>query len=230
MNISKRLFFILLCLSFFTCGSTDNLIKGDKVDWDKMDKIYFDKKDKTVEEYGEVWDDTDNKIKFSVSWDKKNLYFYADIIDNDIYTDVDEEMYLNDCIAIYIYPREQKDAGMKWFFSPETKNKGPVQGKASLHDDVMIIQPDKIKVESTINKNGYTMYITIPVEEIQISGPEAGKTIRFTILNTDADKDNKWGQIMWVGTGDEWDEFSILEFLEDGKVSFSAPDKKAIKN
>ena len=229
MNISKKIFFIVFYFYYLVFSNCSHSQEHTKTYWDKIDKFYFDKHDLTVEKYGRVWEDTDNKIKFSISWDKENLYFYADVIDNEIYTDIDEEMYLNDCIAIYIYSEKQNAEGLKWFFSPAIKNKESVQGNAPLKEGLMKIEPDKIKVESTINKNGYTMYITIPVGELQISEPEVGKTIRFTILNTDADKDDKWGQVMWIGMGDDWNDYSFLEFMEDGNVSFLTPDKKRIK-
>ena len=242
MRRLSLLIFTSLCMMFITSylfaqdedymalGTTSPItIDGDLSEWALVEGIYLDE-----------WEDNggtskgpdDISLTFYVIWDDDNLYFAAEVTDDEhLHQNTGGTIYDGDAVQVAIEPTGERPAGgfdnvsyeynfgldvndevvlSRLFGHPEG---WPSRGMDSLgnEDELMVVRDDGSK------KTYYEL--RIPAEDIAPVEFVVGGQIGFAMICNDGDEDAP-GQTGWVGWGSQAIVFG-KENAEMNLVTFS---------
>lgn len=194
----------------YTALKAKGSVKIDgKIDdsWKSATPIGLNVDDATVSEFGHVWGAVEASCKFMLMWDNKYSYWAFDVTDADINVDAeDASFWQRDCVSGFMFCGD-KDVNMKFFTAPKDDAYtmvGKLGGGAEVNDEVL--------TGYVLTKTGYTVEVAIPWSIVNDGVPNAGDVYSFTTLLID--QSAEWGQVMWVGDGDNSDNFAFVKFSE----------------
>ncbi|MDD4519029.1 MAG: sugar-binding protein [Limnochordia bacterium] len=170
--------------------------------------IRVSKDDPVVQEFGTVWnpDVFNAEGEFYFMWDEKNLYLFANIIDDAIY-DSDPIVWLNDTVAVFMVDTDST-ANFKLPIPASVASKRVVLERMNVNDIAQMAVRQMADVYAKITETGWCLEAALDWNKVFAAKIDiaAGKSLRFTPLLIDGrgpggPKQN-WGQAMWVGDGD----------------------------
>ncbi|GGD85895.1 sugar-binding protein [Paenibacillus nasutitermitis] len=185
-------------------------------EWDNAGEITVSTDSADVKAFGQVWgavdDAADLTAKYRVKWDDDYLYLLDERTSDDVlqFTETGGLMFLSDATMMFLnLSGEQSGADYKngdfaLFFTPSGPDSKPHAFVREGRDSGKVeYATEEIKMGSKLAANSYTLEVAIPWSLLKttpsaLSGFKAG----FSLLATDRDDPNDWGQIMWVGNGD----------------------------
>jgi hypothetical protein len=187
--------------------------------WKAATLINIAESDPIVAQYGKVWGQVPGDTKLYVQWDDTYLYFFAKKNDKLVCAPITDPgsgaPWLDDSIGMFVqYP---DGSGFKAPISVPTPDGELLMGWAPVGPGNAEIRPEIGSAKVVKTSYGYDMEAALKWSEIGEWIPKAGDTIRFTPLIMDRDDEDTssndlWGQMMWVGDGDNPDVYGYMTF------------------
>lgn len=175
--------------------------------WKDAVKTPITPTDPVVKASGTVWDEVKAGGDFRVMWDNKYIYWAFSIKDDMLVTDADDvNFWQNDCVSGFLYD-EAKEINIKFFTSPR---EDPYTCTGIVGAGVE--RNDAVVTGVKIVDGGYNVEVALPWIEIAGVMPKADDAMAFTTLIID--KNDNWGQYMWVGDGDNVDNFASIKLVK----------------
>jgi hypothetical protein len=194
----------------YECKMTPTPITIDgKVDgqWKTAPVYSLKADDAIINEFGKVWDTVNSAGNFRILWDSKYAYWSFEVKDNEIVVDVDDSGYWNrDAVAGYL-SSDAKDVNYKFFTSPGEDPHtciGTISGG--------VAADESIKTAYTTSKDGYVIEVAVPWSLANNGVPAIGDVYKMTTLMVD--KNDTWGQLMWIGDGDNPEAYGDMKFTK----------------
>lgn len=214
------------CINVETPICIDGKIESDE--WDNAEEIIISIESEDVNRHGTVWGtmhgEADLQSKYRLKWDKQYLYLLEERQDDLLwFTHSDSELYKSDATMLFLDLDHDKRGSMYRdgdYAIMVTANSPDGTPKIILregHDSGMRErQFTEATVEATINSNGYVMEVAIPWSVLKVIPftPKNDLKVGMTLLATDNDGPEKWGQIMWVGNGDGQENWADMIFKD----------------
>ncbi|UVI27362.1 sugar-binding protein [Paenibacillus spongiae] len=196
-------------------------------EWDDAAEIIVSPESEDVIKHGTVWgaetDAQDITSKYRIKWDDNNLYLLEERTDDaQQFTETGSKMYLSDATLLFLDLDRGKngtafrDGDYSVFLTPSGPDGQPHMFMREGHNGgVQEFPYTDGTIASTVRTDGYTMEVAIPWSSLQIMpfSPADGKTVGMTLLATDNDGPGNWGQIMWLGDGDNQLNWGDMKFV-----------------
>lgn len=199
---------------------------ADDREWGDAAEIVVSPTADDVAAYGMIWgeeaDAADLTSRYRVRWDDEHLYLLEKRTDDSLnFTETGARMYLSDATMLFLdlghdkLGSVYKDGDYALFFTPSGPDEQPHMYIREGRDDGAVEREfTNGEIAGTITDTGYTMEVAIPWSALQVLPftPEAGLKIGMSLLATDQDGQGNWGQIMWVGDGDNQANWADMTF------------------
>ncbi len=133
-----------------------------------------------------------NTCNFAVAWDKNNLYVAIKVVDGTIVTEnLNESLYNNDGIEIFIDPKNVKEAGKYYdktihLFYQVADGAYEIWGGTGVWDKITEKYPN-VKTAHVLTDDGYTVEVSFPFADLGIEKPNDGLIMGFEVTNNDDD-------------------------------------------
>lgn len=177
--------------------------------------------------WGEQTDEADLTSRYRIRWDAQNLYLLEERTDDSLqFPETGALMFLSDATLLFLDLEHDKregplkDGDYTLFLTPSGPDEQPHMFIREGHDDGAIEREfTDGQIAGVVTDTGYTMEVAIPWSALQVMpfAPEVGRTIGMSVLATDSDGPGNWGQIMWVGDGDNQARWANMKFVEPAK-------------
>lgn len=182
----------------------DGVLDGQ---WATAAKVSMTPTDATIAELGHVWGTPEAAGDFRVMWDAKYIYWGFSINDAQINVDADDGgFWQRDCASGFLFS-EEKEINIKFFTAPKVPGytmTGPLGAGVEVNSDAL--------TGYKLTKAGYDVEIALPWASFSNSAGKAGDTMAFTALIID--QNDAQAQYMWVGDGDNADNFATLKLVK----------------
>jgi len=174
--------------------------------------------------WGEQTDEADLTSRYRMRWDAQNLYLLEERTDDSLqFPETGALMFLSDATLLFLdLERDKREGPLKdgdytIFLTPSGPDEQPHMFIREGHDSGVIEREfTDGQIAGVVTDTGYTMEVAIPWSALQVMPfePEVGRKIGMSVLATDSDGPGNWGQIMWVGDGDNQARWANLKFVE----------------
>ncbi|MCQ6559520.1 sugar-binding protein [Paenibacillus mendelii] len=194
-------------------------------EWDGAEQITVSAQSGDVLEFGQTWGVPGNlETNYKIKWDNEHLYVLEQRQDDSFqFTETGSQMYLSDASMLFLSLNGSKvgstylDGDYALMFTAGGPDGQPHMFIREGHNDGVTEYPlTQGTIASTVNDNHYTVEIAIPWSALQTIPftPAEGATIGMSVLATHGP--TNWGQIMWVGNGDDQSKWADLRFGGSG--------------
>ena len=160
---------------------------------------------------------TNNTATFGVLWDNTYLYVGVKVLDDTLYND-STSVHENDSVEIYI------DGDHNHGTTYDSYDRQFIKG---WNDETLFEKngkkTDVLHAWATIT-GGYSIELAIPWSNLGIT-PTAGMTIGFSVgYNDDDDWSGREGQVVWIGTANNYLDTSALGDIVLGEAPAPSPE------
>ncbi|TLS53922.1 hypothetical protein FE782_00775 [Paenibacillus antri] len=212
-------------------AAPDSIVADGRIDpgeWDGASEIEVSTTSVAVSRYGKIWGSqtsaADLRSRYRVQWDRQYLYLLEQREDDVLnFTENANRMYLSDATMLFLDINHDK-TGSQYLsgdyavmLSPSGTDGAPHAYIRQGNDAGVLEYPitDTI-VGSSIDGGAYTMEVAIPWSSLQTTpfAPAGGTIVGMTILSTDNDGPDDWGQIMWIGDGDDQAKWADMQLAD----------------
>jgi hypothetical protein len=188
------------------------VIDGNLAEWADVEGVFLDE----WEELGGTSEGPEDiSLTFYVIWDDNNLYFAADVTDDEqLHENTGDTIWNGDSFQIGIDPTGERPPGgfagvsFEYNFGLDSGDKVVLSRLHGHPEGWPSIFVDNLKNEDELaivrdDANGKTYFeMRIPAEDLAPAEFAAGKQIGFGLIYNDSDKDHP-GQTGWVGWGSQ---------------------------
>ncbi|GBG05716.1 hypothetical protein PAT3040_00200, partial [Paenibacillus agaridevorans] len=210
---------------------------ADPGEWEDADEIIVSPNSADVKRYGTVWgsmdDEADLTSRYRVRWDEQHLYLLETRTDDSLnFTETGAQMYLSDATMLFLDLNHDKQGGRyadgdyALFMTPSGPDGQPHmfirEGHSAGAQERAYTDGD---IAAVITDTGYTMEVAIPWSSLQVQPfePATNRQIGMSVLATDNDGPNNWGQMMWAGDGDNQQYWADMTFAEKAGEPIDTP-------
>jgi len=196
-------------------------------EWEASEEILVSTNSRDVLDFGTVWgnesSEADITSRYKIKWDNDKL-FISETRTDDVFefTENGGKMYLSDANMLFLdlYSKNDginyKEGDYSVMFSASGTDGNPhVFMRKGTNSEVLEYPiDDLVEIASVIGEGTYTMELAIPWTVFDASPftPANDRIVSMTLLATDNDGEGNWGQIMWVGNGDEQANWAKMKF------------------
>ncbi|MCQ6562285.1 S-layer homology domain-containing protein [Paenibacillus mendelii] len=205
--------------------------KLDDSEWKGAEELTVSKNADDVKKFGTVWggiaEDEDLTARYRIKWDDENLYFSERRTANALhFTETGEKMYLSDATMLFLDLKNEKsgfafrDGDYAIFMTPGGPDGKPHiflrEGRSGGQVEYTLDGAEGVELASHIEGTTYKLEAKIPWSKLQVAPfqPKKGGKIGMTLLATHDGGLDKWGQIMWVGNGDDQSNWGDMKFVQ----------------
>ena len=186
-------------------------------EWAAVPEITVSTSDPTVQEWGKVWGIVADGFAthYRVDWDAENLYLFEQRSQAGIaFTADSADLWGSSASALFLTPTEPGPVSdYTVMVSPSSPSGSPlIYLRTRGSGGGSIVPLDGARIASVLRSDGYTMELAVPWADLRAITPAAGATVRFTPLATVKQDSGDWGQVMWVGNGDDYLRWADLTF------------------
>jgi len=194
-------------------------------EWADATEIIVSPNAADVISHGTVWGEVANlATRYRIKWDVQNLYLLEErTADSFLFEQTGELMFLSDATLLYLDLEHDKregplkDGDYTIFLTPSGPDEQPHMFIREGHNNGVIEREfTDGQIASRVTATSYTMEVAIPWSSLQVMpfAPEVGSLIGMSLIATHNDENGNWGQIMWVGDGDNQSRWANLKFVE----------------
>ncbi|GGD77505.1 sugar-binding protein [Paenibacillus nasutitermitis] len=192
-------------------------------EWEDAEEISISAGAEDVKKFGNVWGVPGNlQSTYRIKWDDHNLYLLEERQDDRFqFTETADTMYLSDASMFFLSLDGKKvgsayqDGDYALMFTAGGPDGQPHMFMREGHNSGMTESPFTAgTIASVIDGNRYTVELSIPWSSLQTVpfAPGTDKSIGMSILATHGP--DAWGQIMWVGNGDDQSKWADMKFRQ----------------
>ncbi len=203
----------------------DGVAKAEE--WEKAAGIVVSPLSDDVVAYGTVWgaetDAADLTSRYRIRWDDQHLYLLEERTDDSLhFTETGAQMYLSDATMLFLDLGHDKQGGVykngdyALFLTPSGPDEQPHMFIREGRNEGQIEREfTDGRIAGVITDSGYTMEVAIPWSALQTMpfAPGVDRKVGMSLLATDQDGSGNWGQIMWVGDGDNQENWADMKFV-----------------
>lgn len=194
-------------------------------EWADATEIVVSPNAPDVISHGTVWGEVASlATRYRMRWDAQNLYLLEErTADSFLFEETGELMFLSDATLLYLDLKHDKregplkDGDYTLFMTPSGPDEQPHMFIREGHDDGVIERKfTDGQIAGIVTDTSYTMEVAIPWSALQVMpfAPEVGSQIGMSMIATHNDEHGNWGQVMWVGDGDNQARWANLKFVE----------------
>jgi len=214
----------------YSAAKADTPVQADGTirpgEWEGADVIEVGAQSEDVLSYGAVWGEPGNlRASYRLKWDEEHLYVLEERQDDRFqFTQSGNQMYLSDATMLFLSLDGTKtgsayrDGDYALMYTASGPDGQPHLYVREGNDGGAREYPlTEGTIASTVEEGRYIAELAIPWSALQTVpfAPAEGGKIGFSVLATHGP--DGWGQIMWVGNGDDQARWADLRFVGSGE-------------